>query len=433
MFTKIHLKDRVGKRQVYRRISKRVSTEMKNIYSIVDNDTKHSNITSNSNSKDILDNDDDSSSNDNNINIENAELHFELFAECVDNVNKTNVSESCVEKYTDAILNNSVELPLMLKNWVCTENVPHSSVTKLLHLLKPYHPNLPLDCRTLLKTPRVINIKSLPNGEYVHFNVNIMLINILSKTRNIPNVLELSINIDGLPLFHSSNTQFWPILALIKNICGPFVIGIFCGMSKPEPLSLFLEDFISDISELLKNGVVYNNITYLVRIHSFICDAPARAYIKCTKVHTGYAACDKCTEYGNYVNRRVVFKNSSANKRTDESFVLQLDEEHHTGISPLLVLNIGLVSLFPIDYMHAVCLGVMRKLLITWIGGNLNIRFRAQSVHSLSESLKFLREFVPYEINRKPRSISELSRWKATELRTFLLYLGPAILKKVWN
>lgn len=84
------------------------------------------------------------------------------------------------------------------------------------------------------------------------------MLNILSQTKNSPNILELSINIDGLPLFHSSKKQFWPILGLVKNVCEPFVIGIYCEKSKPNSLSQFLEDFINDMSDLLKNGIEYN-------------------------------------------------------------------------------------------------------------------------------------------------------------------------------
>lgn len=42
---------------------------------------------------------------------------------------------------------------------------------------------------------------------------------------------------------------------------------------------------------------------YSVKIYNFICDAPARAFIKCIKIHTGYASCEKCTEYGKYANK----------------------------------------------------------------------------------------------------------------------------------
>lgn len=114
---------------------------------------------------------------------------------------------------------------------------------------------------------------------------------------------------------------------------------------------------------------------------------------------------------------------------SDASFVSQTDDAHHLADSPLLKLNIGLVTYFPIDYMHNVCLGVTRKLLNFWLSGNLQTRLPNRIVQMLSIRLVSLKCNIPKEINRKPRPLSELSRWKATELRTFLLYLGPHVLK----
>lgn len=81
--------------------------------------------------------------------------------------------------------------------------------------------------------------------------------------------------------------------------------------------------------------------------------------------------------------------------------------------------------------MHAVCLGVMRKLLNIWTCGNLKIRLPGRLINLISERLIYYRKFIPVEFNRKSRSLAELARWKATEFRMFLLYLGPLALKDI--
>jgi hypothetical protein len=47
----------------------------------------------------------------------------------------------------------------------------------------------------------------------------------------------------------------------------------------------------------------------------------------------------------------------------------------------------------------------------------------------LNKALLTLKEFWPSDFNRKPRSLSDLERWKATELRQFLLYIAIVVFK----
>lgn len=227
----------------------------------------------------------------------------------------------------------------------------------------------------------------------------------------------------------------WPISCLIKNIKSkPFIIGLFCGNAKLKSLDEYLDDFVNELFDLLQNGFHFNHKTYIIKIHSIICDALARAYIKCIKSHGGYHACDKCIENGKF-HGRVIYPGLNAKLRTDASFLLKEDEDHHIGNSPLLKLNIGMVSLFPIDYMHNVCLGVVRKMLYIWIGisryANIKVRLCSRFTNLISDHLISLRSFVTVEFNRKPRSLSDIQRWKATEFRTFLIYLGPLVLKDI--
>jgi hypothetical protein len=59
---------------------------------------------------------------------------------------------------------------------------------------------------------------------------------------NLPNLLTLTIGIDGLPISKSSNKQFWPILGFVDQSIypKPFTIALFYGESKPQSASDFL-------------------------------------------------------------------------------------------------------------------------------------------------------------------------------------------------
>jgi len=273
-------------------------------------------------------------------------------------------------------------------------------------------------------------------GHYSHFGIRCGLVDLLQQ-QHICNgtVLVLHFNFDGLPVFKSSSVELWPVLCLVRQLSHkPFVVGLYCGAKKPASVSDYLHDFVQELSSLLVDGICCGDVRYGVEIGCFVCDAPARAFVKNVKSHTAYYGCEKCKQKGVYVECRMTFPDVDAGLRTDEEFRLMSDEAHHHGPSPLSLLPVGLVTSFVFDYMHLVCLGVCRRLLTFWLRGPIRksdsvaSRLSAGTLQQLSTKLVNLRNAVPTEFARKPRCISEVDRWKATEFRLFLLYIGPVVL-----
>ena len=330
---------------------------------------------------------------------------------------------------------DEINLADELAEWAIQYNISHTALKGLLQLLRKRYPDLPKDPRTVLQTCTVVAAQNVAGGSYYHFGIHNCLVNILDDIGVIDDTIKLQINIDGLPLCKSTNAQFWPILGLVTNICTskrePFVIGLFYGNSKPVSARDYLKELIAELAMIQQNGLIHRDRMFSVTLVAVICDTPARAFVKNVKGHSGYSGCDKCTQNGVYFERRVTFPEASASLRTDDSFRAMQDEDHHLGPCPFSDLSIGMISGFPLDYMHLSCLGVMRRLLHLWTKGPLATRIGPQAVRKLSEALILIRDHVPSEFARKPRQISELDRWKATELRQFLLYTGPLCLRGI--
>lgn len=193
----------------------------------------------------------------------------------------------------------------------------------------------------------------------------------------------------------------------------------------------YLKEFVDDLKIVIQEGLYFDEKHYkIVPPKAFICDAPARSYLKCIKGHTGYNACERCVQTGVYVSGRMTYPDMTSELRTDSQFEQMVDEGHHTGVFPLNNLGIGLVTSFVLDYMHLVCLGVVRKLIYLWIKGPLRCRVSGRVLSVISQQMTLLRMHVPKTFSRKPRSLHEVAMWKATEFRLFLLYTGPIVLCK---
>lgn len=365
----------------------------------------------------------------------------------VDNIRNRQLVLSPIESNNVEV----VSLNQSLANWGVKHNITHVALTDLLKILQPHVKSLLPKCsKTLLGTPGNINICRLGGGKFMYFGLlkilkeditkglvecKIPIVRRLTSSFNFNDrtLLTICISTDGIPICKSSNTNFWPILIRLDQgvTKAPRLVALFSGESKPCNVAEFFSHFVDELTVLQNDGFIFENIHYNIKISCIIADAPARSFIKSVKGHNGHSGCERCEDVGDYQNKRMLFLELNSNLRDDNSFRAQSDSDHHKGISPLVTLDIGLVTQTVLDYMHLACLGVMRKLFYIWEKGPLPNRLSGRTFKELSAYLVFVSVFVPSEFARRPRSLNDLHRFKATEFRQFLLYVGPVALKKI--
>lgn len=208
------------------------------------------------------------------------------------------------------------DLVSCLAGWAVSYGISLIALSALLALLRIHFPSLPKDARTLLRTSGSKRPHMVAGGQFYYFGVQSFLMKTCKKVwSKIPDLhtLKLQLNFDGIPLFHSNAVQLWPILGIIQDFKGrkPFVIALFCGRSKPKCLNEYLKDLVAEMRSL-GSGFNINGKQVFLRVTSVICDAPARAFIKAIKTHTGYSGCGKCTQTGLYMKNRMTFPENNA-------------------------------------------------------------------------------------------------------------------------
>jgi len=323
------------------------------------------------------------------------------------------------------------DLPLeaQLRKWAVECNIANSSLSRLLKMLKVVDNSLPKDARTLLKIKPVV-LEHFSHGLYYNFGVETVLRRILKYAPEL-DFIDVIAATDGLPIFKSSATQTWPLFIKVQGVpLPPLMTSVWCGKGKPV-VGEFFRDFVREMKGLMANGLEFRGKTYPVRLLMMCCDAPARSFAKGIVSHTGYYGCERCTQKGEYIGR-TIFPLRNAPLRTDESVRDQLQWQHHKELSPLLELGIGMVTAFPLDYQHLICLGVVRKMLYWTTKGKKNVMqtaITADQKERINGRLLAASRNWPRCFARKPRPLQELPYYKAVECRSFILYLAPYVLQ----
>ena len=378
----------------------------------------------------------DSGNIDNNIDDDIADVStFTIGTEEDDNNSETDHSFNVTSGDEDSASDDDgmphADLADSLRQWSSKHSCTRAALNDIIDIFRQQGHRLPKDSRTLLHTPRHVNSQDRCGGQYIYFGIESGLLRDIAQCQPNSEDLTIKINIDGVPLFKSTNVQFWPILCSMNNL-EPYIVALFCGKTKPTPLIDFLNDFLQETQQLLDEGVMYNDKHYNISLSAFICDAPARAFLKCIKPHNAYYSCERCVIKGSW-NGRVVFNSNGQQHdlRTTHGFNDLQYVDHQITRTPLLDIGVDCIHDFPLDYMHLVCLGVVKRLLSFLTRGPPNCRLSHRHKSLISERLISYNGLMPSEFARQPRSLTEVDRWKATEFRQFLLYTGPVALHDV--
>lgn len=350
--------------------------------------------------------------------------------------NKNNI----LENHSD-VNHNEVFLK-KLKLWACENNITHKSLNELLEIIRPKFPFLKKDARSILGTPRSVEKYSLGNGDLIYLGLEKGLRKKIeegfeSSFNKNEHSIPLQINIDGIPIFNNGAGQFWPILArsaVLKNK-RPFSVAIFFGNGKPESLDQYLKSFIDECSVILRDGIEHLNHVYKIKLLFFSCDAPARAFLKQIMGHTSKSGCERCVIESKYENNKHFYPvNTPAELRKNEDFLGDLDNYSYIkGKSPLLKLNVKLISEFVLDPMHLIYLGAVKRLLMHWIEGKRPFKLSKNIIDNINRHIQSMKKYIGDDFPRKIRPFSLIKHWKATEYRFFLLYCGSVVLRSNLN
>ena len=156
---------------------------------------------------------------------------------------------------------------------------------------------------------------------------------------------------------------------------------------------------------------------------------PAKAAVLCCKQFNGEYGYSVCYHPGKRLGNgaRVYLPDSVHQERTHAQVLLYGRKAEATqssvngvkGISPLSE-HLDLVTSIPVDYMHAVLEGVVRRLMNSWFNSNQHCQpyYIGHEVNEIDVQL--LKQHPPHEFSRPPRSIKmHLKYWNIIHFHFF--------------
>ena len=219
--------------------------------------------------------------------------------------------------------------------------------------------------------------------------------------------------------------------------------GLWYGPNKPNA-RLLLDPVLKNLNNLYETGFMMhssNGQTQFckVKLVSAVFDLIARALVLTMKQFNGEYGCNVCLHPGKRLGNgsRVFLPGIDYPMRTHANILHDAQSAEISkqsvngvkGVSPLSSL-LDLVHGIPLDYMHCVLEGVVKRLMHLWFDSSNHTEpfYLGQYLSTIDKILANQRP--PHEFSRRPRSISKhLNYWKASEFKNWLLFYSVPILK----
>ena len=254
--------------------------------------------------------------------------------------------------------------------------------------------------------------------------------------------ISFTINTDGVNKYSSSKAgHLWPVYIMINELPKEhrfkkkFIIPayIYCDKHDPNMLT-YLNPLVEKLNVLNATGIhVPDSADGDINVRCMLFEATAD--LMNMKRFNGKCACHLCKSEGsgygtNNIHRYWPYK-QSPEKRTHE------DQVQYASKATIKQAVMGvkghsypfdLVRSFAIDWMHCVCLGVVRYIMQKQMsdGNQENVFYIGAKKASMSRKLLLIKP--PDIVGRLPRPIEDLQHWKATELKNWLLHYSVTVL-----
>lgn len=196
------------------------------------------------------------------------------------------------------------------------------------------------------------------------------------------------------------------------------------------------------LDQLSTDGVTINlpnnhSIIIKAKLVLGIFDLPAKAAVLSMKLFNAQFSCTTCYHPGIYMSRWRVFPPLTYRNRTHQQIksLAQRAIRHRRaikgvkGLSPLEP-YVDLVQCIPIDYMHCVLEGTVKRLMTLWFKSK-NHRKTYYLGNAVNEiDMILMSQTPPNEFKRSPRSIASHRKfWIANEIKQWFLYYSLPILQ----